>query len=84
MFRRQKAATPPPEPESTFRRQMNNIVETQLTRFPFLVQMRALWRQLQDERESWPILLPVLLILFIGFYRSERAKVRALIRDIQD
>ena len=76
MFRRKPEPEPQPESQPAWRRQAENILETQLARYPFLLQMRALWRQLQDERESWPVLLPVLALLFIGFYRAERARMR--------
>lgn len=74
---RRKPAAPEPEPaeESTWRRQIRNIAETQLARYPLLIQLRAIWRQLQDERGSWPILLPALLIIAVGTYRAERRKV---------
>lgn len=76
-----------PEPEagaSRWRRQVDNIFETQIARFPFLVQMRAVWRQLQDERESWPILLPVVALIFLFVYRRERKLVEAVIRAARD
>jgi hypothetical protein len=75
---------PAPDSASTWRRQVNNILETQIARYPFLVQMRAVWRQLQDERESWPILLPALAIFFFLVYRRERKIVAAIIRDVAD
>lgn len=73
-----------PRPVSTWQRQVNNILETQIARFPFLVQLRAVWRQLDDERESWPILLPVVLVVFLFFYRRERKFVAAMIRNLRD
>lgn len=73
-----------PAPEPAWRRQVNNILETQISRYPFLVQMRAVWRQLQDERESWPILLPILALFFFFVYRRERKIVEAIIRDVAD
>jgi|GEM_PF-1059814 len=80
MFKRFARPEPPPafppQPEPAWRRQVGNIVETQIARFPFLVQARAVWRQLEDERESWPLLIPLVLALFVGFYRAERAKMR--------
>jgi hypothetical protein len=74
---RRNPAAPEPEPveEARWRRQLKNIIETQLARYPLLVQLRAIWRQLQDERESWPMLIPVLLIIAIGTYRAERMKL---------
>ncbi|NTU84828.1 MAG: hypothetical protein HGA45_36600, partial [Chloroflexales bacterium] len=74
----------PADPEPAWRRQLNNVLETQITRYPFLVQVRAVWRQLQDERESWPILLPVLAAVFFLVYRRERKLVEAIIRDVAD
>lgn len=70
--------------EALWRRQLNAIVETQLARHPFLVQMRAVFRQLRYERESWPILLPVLMALFVIVYWRERRKVLAIARDLAD
>lgn len=75
-LRRHAPAAPPAAPEPAWRRQVNNILETQIARYPFLVQARAVWRQLQDEREAWPVLIPFLLLLFAGFYRAERARVK--------
>lgn len=74
---RRKPAVPEPEPSegSAWRRQIQNIFETQLARYPLLIQLRAIWRQLQDERDVWPILIPVLLIVAIGTYRAERRKL---------
>jgi hypothetical protein len=64
--------------ESSFRRQINNAIETQIASRPLLAQFRAVLRQLQDERENWPILLPLLLTLFVIVYRRERARIAAL------
>lgn len=75
---------PDADNESVWRRQIANIFETQISRYPFLVQMRAVWRQIQDERESWPILIPMLVVLFYIVYRRERKLVEATIRDVAD
>lgn len=64
--------------QSAFRRQINNALETQIASRPLLVQLRAVLRQLQDERENWPILLPLLLVLFVVVYRRERSRIAAL------
>lgn len=74
----------PRAPDSLWRRQINNIFETQLARYPFLVQMRAVWNQLQDEKESWSILLPIVAVVFLVVYRRERKIVEAVIRDVAD
>ncbi len=60
---------------SRWRQQVDAILETQITRFPFLVQSRAVLRQLEHERESWPILIPFVLVVFALVYRSERRKL---------
>jgi hypothetical protein len=60
------------------------ILETQIARYPFLVQMRAVLRQLEHERESWPLLIPFLLIVFALTYRSQRRRVFAIERDLRD
>lgn len=81
--RHEPQAAPAAPPEPAWRRQVNNILETQIARYPFLVQLRAVWRQLQDERASWPVLIPFLLVLFAGFYRAERARVRREIEQLK-
>jgi hypothetical protein len=73
-----------PAEESAWQRQVRNIVETQIARYPLLVQLRAIWRQLADERASWPVLLPLLLIVAVGTYRAERNKLRKMIDDLRD
>ncbi len=70
--------------ESAWQRQVNNIFETQISRYPFLVQTRAVWRQLQDEKESWSVLLPLIALIFFVVYRRERKIVEAIIRDVAD
>ncbi|PDW04942.1 hypothetical protein [Candidatus Viridilinea mediisalina] len=65
---------------SFFNQQLSNALDTLIASNPFLVQMRALMRQLQDEREHLPVLLPLLLILFIVVYRRERAQIERLRR----
>jgi hypothetical protein len=64
--------------QPAWRRQISNALETQIASRPLLVQLRAVLRQLQDERDSWPILLPVLLVVFVVVYRRERARIAAL------
>lgn len=70
--------------QPAWRRQLDAILETQIARYPFLVQSRAVLRQLEHERESWPLLIPVLLVVFYVTYRSERRKVFAVERDVKD
>lgn len=67
-----------------WRRQIDAIVETQIARHPFLVQSRAVLRQLEHERESWPLLVPFLLVVFFLTYRSQRRKVFAIQRELED
>lgn len=76
MFGRKPTQSASAEPTSAWQRQMDNIIEVQLARYPLLIQLRAIWRQLQDDRASWPYLIPLLLIVAIGTYRSERNKLR--------
>ncbi|ACL24768.1 hypothetical protein [Chloroflexus aggregans] len=61
-----------------WQRQVQAIVEIQLARFPVLIQLRATWRLLREERPDWPWLLPVLAIIFARTYRQERARLRRL------
>lgn len=84
MFGKTEPNGPTSEPDSTWRRQLNNVIETQIARYPFLVQLRAVWRQLLDEREHWSVLLPILAIVFVVVYRRERKIVAAIIRDVAD
>lgn len=67
-----------------WRRQVDAIVETQIARSPFLVQGRAVWRQLEHERESWPLLIPFVIIAFAYVYLRERRKVFITQRDLRD
>jgi hypothetical protein len=76
MFGRKPTQSESTEPTSAWQRQMDNIIEVQLARYPLLIQLRAIWRQLQDDRASWPYLIPLLLIVAIGTYRAERNKLR--------
>jgi hypothetical protein len=74
---RQKPA-PEPEPETnevTLRDRLIAIVEVNLLRFPFVQPLRILWKDLQSERNNWPLLL---FLAFVGWrtYREERRKLR--------
>ncbi len=82
MFSRKPSDTP--ENDSPWQRQVRNLMETQIARYPLLVQLRAIWRQLADERPSWPYLIPLLLIVGIGTYRAERNKIRAAIEELRN
>lgn len=81
MFRRRQAEAEPEQQEPIWKRQAMNILETQLARYPVIIQLRAVWRQLQDEREIWPYLIPLLVVVFVGTYRAERAKAREEVAD---
>jgi len=70
--------------KSRWRRQIDTIVETQIARYPYLTQGRAVLRQLEHERENRLVLIPILVLLFIIFYRNERRKLLAVQRDLQD
>jgi hypothetical protein len=67
-----------------WRRQAASIIETQIARSPFLLQSRAVLRQLRHERESWPFLIPLLLFVFVTVYRRERRKLRAVEQELED
>lgn len=71
-------ANQPPTPATTpaWQRQLQAIAEVQLARFPFLIQMRAIWRLLREERPNWAWLLPLLAIVFIRTYRRERERMQ--------
>jgi hypothetical protein len=49
-----------------------------------LVQLRAIGRQLADERGIWPYLIPLLLIIAVGTYRGERNRIKAQIAALRD
>ncbi|WP_287158294.1 hypothetical protein [Chloroflexus sp.] len=60
-----------------WQRRLLAILEVQLARFPWLIQLRATWRLLREERRDWPWLLPLLAIVFITTYRRERRRSRS-------
>lgn len=67
---------------SRWQRQVNHIFETQIARYPFLVQFRAVLHQLLDERANWSFVVPTALILFLVTYRRERKRVKAILRNL--
>jgi hypothetical protein len=69
---------------SRWQRQVDSIIETQINRYPYLVQGRAVLRQLRHERESWPLLIPLLLFVFFVVYRRERRKLLIVQQDVED
>lgn len=71
-------ANQPPMTATTpaWQRQLQAIAEVQLARFPLLIQLRAIWRLLREERPDWPWLLPLLAIVFIRTYRRERERMQ--------
>lgn len=69
---------------SLWRRQAESILETQIARYPFLIQSRAVVRQLEHERKDWPWLLPILAVVFFFTYRSARKRVLAVERELRD
>ncbi|NTW02887.1 MAG: hypothetical protein HGA19_16670 [Oscillochloris sp.] len=73
----------PEQQAPRWKQQAINVIETQIARYPLIVQLRAVWRQLQDERESWNYLIPLLLVVFIGTYRAERRKARQQGRQVR-
>ena len=73
-----------PQQEPRWRRQVESILETQIARSPFLLQGRAVLRQLRHERESWPFLIPLLLFVFVSVYRRERRKLREVEEELDD
>lgn len=60
-----------------WQRRLLAILEVQLARFPWLIQLRATWRLLREERRDWPWLLPLLAVVFITTYRRERRRSRS-------
>ncbi len=71
-FRRQ--APPAPAPES--RPTLNRLINDAVIRLPYVPQLRIFWRDLQAEREWWPVLLPLLAWIGWRTYQSERQKLR--------
>ena len=61
---------------STWQRRLQALLEVQLARFPWIIQLRATWRLLREERRDWPWLLPLLAVIFVSTYRRERARRR--------
>ncbi|MGQ9480572.1 hypothetical protein [Chloroflexus sp.] len=62
---------------SEWQRRLLAILEVQLARFPWLIQLRATWWLLREERRDWPWLLPLLAVVFITTYRRERRRSRS-------
>ncbi|WP_322823032.1 hypothetical protein [Chloroflexus sp.] len=60
-----------------WQRRLLAILEVQLARFPWLLQLRATWRLLREERRDWPWLLPLLAVVFVTTYRRERRRSRS-------
>jgi hypothetical protein len=79
-----QSADEAPREQPRWRSQVESILETQIARSPFLLQGRAVLRQLRHERESWPLLLPLLIFVFVRAYRQERRKVLAAQREIEE
>ncbi|WP_298820372.1 hypothetical protein [Chloroflexus sp.] len=73
-----RAKQPPmiPDNRPDWQRQLQAVIEVQLARFPFLIQLRATWRLLREERHDWPWLLPLLAVIFARTYRRERQRLR--------
>jgi hypothetical protein len=65
-------------------RQVESILETQIARYPFLVQSRAVIRQLEHERKDWPWLLPLLAAFFFFTYRNARKQVLKVERELKN
>ena len=78
----QRPADAPQPPR--WRRQLDSVIETQISRSPFLVQSRAVLRQLRYERENWPLLIPLLLVIFVAVYRRERRKLLQLEENLEE
>jgi hypothetical protein len=83
MSKRRKDEAEPEQTAPLWKRQAANIIETQIARYPLLVQLRAVWHQFQDERAIWPYLIPLLAVVFIGTYRAERSKLRAQLAELR-
>jgi hypothetical protein len=79
-----RSANQEQQEQPRWRRQAASIIETQIARSPFLLQGRAVLRQLRHERESWPFLIPLLLFVFVAVYRRERQKLRAVEQELED
>lgn len=60
-----------------WQRRLLAILEVQLARFPWLLQLRATWRLLCEECRDWPWLLPLLAVVFVTTYRRERSRPRS-------
>lgn len=71
---RREPPPPPPPPSPTER--MNTILEDAIERIPYLHQLRVFWRDLEAERDWWPVLVPVLIWIGWRTYRNERRKLQ--------
>jgi hypothetical protein len=61
---------------SSWQRRLQALLDVQLARFPWIIQLRATLRLLREERRDWPWLLPLLVVVFVSTYRGERARRR--------
>ncbi|MCG8346723.1 MAG: hypothetical protein MI924_02945 [Chloroflexales bacterium] len=71
-FRRESPPPPPPSPTD----RVNDMLQNAIERIPYLHQLRIFWRDLESERDWWPILIPVLAWIGWRTYRNERRKLQ--------
>lgn len=74
-FRRQPE--PPPPPPASASERLNMMLQDAVNRMPYVPQARIFWRDLQAEREWWPIVLPLLVWVGWRTYRRERRKLQS-------
>ncbi|MCU0492275.1 MAG: hypothetical protein MUD01_11840 [Chloroflexaceae bacterium] len=77
-FTHRKQATPPETGSArpSAQDRLRNVLFDAIERLPYVPQLRLFWQDLQNEREWWPILLPVLLWVGWRTYQAERKRMR--------
>lgn len=64
-----------PVSDPTMMDRMNQQAEAIIERIPALVQLRTFARDLQETRDLWAVVIPLLIIVGWDAYRKERRRV---------
>jgi len=75
---RERAQPPAPEPEppSDTRSRLLTLARLPIERLPHMPQMRLFWHDLNEMRNAWWFLLPLLAWVGWRTYRNERRELR--------
>jgi hypothetical protein len=70
------APEPEPEPPTDTRSRLLALTRLPIERLPYMPQMRLFWRDLNEMRNAWWFLLPLLAWVGWRTYRNERRDLR--------